>query len=57
MAALAVDIMAASAAAITRPRTPSGRLACTMAAKALLGLSSSGSSTRAAMPTRAPTSP
>ena len=57
MAALAVDIMAASAAAMTRPRMPSGRLACTMAAKALLGLSRSGSNTLAAMPINAPARP
>ncbi|MNU00484.1 hypothetical protein D3C72_2436190 [compost metagenome] len=55
--ALAVDIIAARAAAITRPRMPSGSEAWTMAAKALLTLSRSGSSTLAHMPIRAPTRP
>ncbi|MCY1459918.1 hypothetical protein D9M71_774340 [compost metagenome] len=43
--ALAVDIMAARAAAITRPRMPSGSETFTIAAKALLTLSRSGIST------------
>ncbi|MOA68878.1 hypothetical protein D3C78_1967280 [compost metagenome] len=51
--ALAVDIIAARAAATTRPRMPSGRLICTMLAKALLTLSRSGSNTLAAMPINA----
>ncbi|MNP78130.1 hypothetical protein D3C76_1756800 [compost metagenome] len=55
--ALAVDIMAARAAAMTRPRIPSGRVALTMAAKALLTLSRSGSSTWAAIPIRAQARP
>ncbi|MNN57838.1 hypothetical protein D3C81_1728470 [compost metagenome] len=55
--ALAVDIIAASAAAITRPRMPSGRADLTMAAKALLALARSGSSTWAAMPITAHTRP
>ncbi|MNP30211.1 hypothetical protein D3C76_1232750 [compost metagenome] len=55
--ALAVDIRAARAAAITSPRMPFGRLSWTMLAKALLTLSRSGSSTLAAMPIRAPARP
>ncbi|MNT52938.1 hypothetical protein D3C72_1899960 [compost metagenome] len=43
--ALAVDIIAARAAAITRPRMPSGSETLTIAAKALLTLSRSGIST------------
>ncbi|MNH20533.1 hypothetical protein D3C79_803090 [compost metagenome] len=55
--ALAVDIIAASAAAITRPRMPSGRADLTIAAKALLALSRSGRRTCAAMPISAHTRP
>ncbi|MNJ74485.1 hypothetical protein D3C77_714250 [compost metagenome] len=55
--ALAVDIMAANAAAMTSPRMPSGNCDCTMAAKALLAFSKPGSSTWAVMPIKAPTRP
>ncbi|MNG22818.1 hypothetical protein D3C84_1073490 [compost metagenome] len=55
--ALAVDIMAARAAAITRPRMPSGSETLTIAAKALLTLSRSGIRTWAAIPISAQTRP
>ncbi|MNY45353.1 hypothetical protein D3C86_1804490 [compost metagenome] len=55
--ALAVDIMAASAAAISRPRMPSGRVVLIISAKALFGLARSGISTCAAMPIAAQARP
>lgn len=55
--ALAVDISAARAAAMTRPRMPFGRLCSTTLAKALLTFSRSGSRTLAAIPISAPAMP
>ncbi len=55
--ALAVDIIAARAAAISRPRMPSGSWPLIISAKALFGLARSGISTWAAMPISAQARP
>ncbi|MNH35520.1 hypothetical protein D3C79_962120 [compost metagenome] len=55
--ALAVDIIAARAAAISRPRIPSGNWLLIISANALFGLARSGISTCAAMPIRAQARP
>ena len=55
--ALAVDIIAASAAATTMPRIPFGSVAWTTLAKAVFGSASGGNSTLAAIPINAPQTP
>ncbi len=56
-AALAVDMIAASAAASTSPMTPAGSTASTIAENASSGLPRLGSTTRAAAPISAPAMP
>src|SRR6185295_12626681 len=55
--ALAVDIIAASAAAATMPRIPVGSAVWTTLAKAVFGSASGGNSTLAAIPINAPQTP